>query len=212
MLEPRWPPPSTGCFTLISPAASAEGLCLYNSGYLHWVRKPTSHEHHLTRSFISNVHCGRNATVHFCSYAPKPPFQLQEGSLSVQHVDRDEVHVDCTVWLFGKKKNTTALFTTEKCWQVLFKALLRRRTGIHTTSSADPLQSCLGLNVSGCFGGKDRRRATLTQIEIYKLEFSSENLLVAHIAAKYHPDVACRHFKVKTVHPSALSLSLQCVL
>lgn len=41
--------------------------------------------------------------------------------------------------IFGKK-NTTALFTTEKCWQVLFKALLRRRTGIHTTSSADSLQ------------------------------------------------------------------------
>lgn len=35
---------SNGCFTLSSHALMAEGLCLFNSGYLNWVRKPT-HTH-----------------------------------------------------------------------------------------------------------------------------------------------------------------------
>lgn len=47
-------PASTGCFTLSSPATMAEGLCLYNSGYLHWVRKPISHTH--THTHISCNH------------------------------------------------------------------------------------------------------------------------------------------------------------
>lgn len=47
-----------GCFTLSSPATMAEGLCLHNSGYLHWARKPISltHSHHLIVSFISGFH------------------------------------------------------------------------------------------------------------------------------------------------------------
>lgn len=41
------PPPgapsqrSNGCSTLSSRAVMAEGLCLFNSGYLNWARKPT---------------------------------------------------------------------------------------------------------------------------------------------------------------------------
>lgn len=103
-------------FTLSSPATTAEGLCLYNSGYLHWVRKPISHTHHLTVSFISDLHIPTLWDKHYCHWEQphqhilKFSFKQQDGCLepSVQHIDHYIVRIDCL-----SSGNTTALFTTE---------------------------------------------------------------------------------------------------
>lgn len=71
------PSPSPVCFTPSSPATSAEGLCLYNSGYLHWVRKHT----HTRASSSILIHLQRRlwkklVTPHFTHL---PSLKLQEG-------------------------------------------------------------------------------------------------------------------------------------
>lgn len=70
------PSPSTFavCFTPTSPATSAEGLCLYNSGYLHWVRK---HTHTHSRTLIHLLHrLWKKLLTHFVH---TPSLKLQEG-------------------------------------------------------------------------------------------------------------------------------------
>lgn len=124
------PFPSIGCFTLSSPAITAEGLCLYNSGYLHWVRKLVSHTHHFNCSIhlrSSYPHCGRNITVLViedgCSHTDITLFifesslKLREGCLdsSVRHIDHYVVCVHCS-------GNTTTLFTTEMLAGFIFGA------------------------------------------------------------------------------------------
>lgn len=160
----RWPlggplPPSTGCFTLSSPATMAEGLCLYNSGYLHWVRKYNKHTHtHTHASFNLIIHLRRfiSSTVGqtvellsmgtvagMLSYLLKPFFlfiKLQDG-LSIGATHYWSLHV----WYLIVRLlvlETLLRCLLLKCWQVFFffSALLQRRTGIsaiHKTSSAD---------------------------------------------------------------------------
>lgn len=61
----------------------AEGLCLFNSGYLNWVRKSLSHTH--THTYLSVVHL-RCADFHSCLKPIcdvcilQPYFMLQDGS------------------------------------------------------------------------------------------------------------------------------------
>ncbi len=126
-------PPYIGCFTLSSPATAAEGLCLYNSGYLHWVRKPISHTHHLTISFISDLRIPtlweeRYSYRHWGQLQPHWPirtssFKLQHGCLeaSVQHIDHYMVHI-YSYCSFLSSGNTTALFTTEMLAGFIFSA------------------------------------------------------------------------------------------
>ena len=100
----HWPPgvpsPYIGCFTLSSPATTAEGLCLYNSGYLHWVRKLMSHTHtwsnhviHLRTSYLHTLPLlswGRVAATLTLPYSSLSLlFKLRDGcsEASVQHID-----------------------------------------------------------------------------------------------------------------------------
>lgn len=129
------PSPSTFavCFTPTSPATSAEGLCLYNSGYLHWVRKHT-HEH--SRTLIHLLHrLWKKLLIHFVH---TPSLKLQEGfhQCNVFHI-----------FVFWKQYYAVYYW---KCWQDLFSAPLQGRTGISAvlTCSAD---SCSCSTVYSCW-------------------------------------------------------------
>lgn len=117
------PSPSPVCFTPSSPATSAEGLCLYNSGYLHWVRKHThtSIVQHSHSSPTPTVEETRNSSFHSFAF-----FEATGRLSSVQHV----LH-----FCFG---NTTTLFTTENAGRFYFQRRFRGAQGSEIqTCSAD---------------------------------------------------------------------------
>lgn len=106
------PSPFAVCFTPTSPATSAEGLCLYNSGYLHWVRKHT-HEH--SRTLIHLLHrLWKKLLIHFVH---TPSLKQQEGfhQCNMFHI-----------FVFWKQYYAVYYW---KCWQDLFSAPLQGAQG-----------------------------------------------------------------------------------
>lgn len=130
-------PSSIGCFTLSSTATTAEGLCLYNSGYLHWVRNPPSHTHtniispfHSSQIFVSR-HCGRNTKLiaigNSCSHADVSLSLLLSCETAAW---KHQCNILIITWFmlivhFVGSGNTTALFTTEMLAGFLFQRRFR---------------------------------------------------------------------------------------
>lgn len=118
-------PPSlhNGCFTLSSPATVAEGLCLHNSGYLHWARKPISltHTRHLIVSFISGFHLWTLWLKHIIgtlSYSSSSlcwSYKMAAFKAPLWHINYHNV---CFLLFLGTLLRCLLL----KCWQVLCSA------------------------------------------------------------------------------------------
>lgn len=150
------PSPFAVCFTPTSPATSAEGLCLYNSGYLHWVRKHT-HEH--SRTLIHLLHrLWKKLLIHFVH---TPSLKQQEGfhQCNMFHI-----------FVFWKQYYAVYYW---KCWQDLFSAPLQGRTGISAvlTCSADSCSVQL-LERFGEIYSMLRWDSNLGWFKLKKLEFS----------------------------------------
>lgn len=202
------PPLYNGCFTLSSPATTAEGLCLYNSGYLHWVRKPISHTdththtYHLV-SFISDLHISTQAeTLQLLSFGT-----LSYSSLSLllsykmavwkHHIDHHTVCVDCSFFFYVLGTLLRCLLL--KCWQVfIFSAASEAISAIFKIMSSVDSCSCFLLTSSGFrftlqarfrmfFGLTMTTRERKRDEHRSKLEFSLKTCLsLNQIAAKYH--------------------------
>lgn len=147
--------PSFGCFTLTSPAITAEGLCLYNSGYLHWVRKLISytHMHHLTVWFISDylITVGETQPLLLLLGTVAASLTLSYWSLCCVLGDKMAVRkLQCNIsiikWFVLNILETLLHCLLLKCWQVLiFRAASeanRDLRDLKVTSSVDSHSCC----------------------------------------------------------------------
>ncbi len=203
------PSPSIGCFTLTSPAITAEGLCLFNSGYLHWVRKLISHTH--TRFIKLFYSCQIFISLwekHHCYFTSHTDLSYSSWScLSSMRmaVWKHRCNILIIHWFVLNILETLLRCLLLKCWQVLFSELLQRRTGISATlkyqSSVDSL-SCSRVDwrsggSGDPWGGvpdrqcrRRRRRVrgngTHTDTDFKTWNSPKACLSLNHTAAKYH--------------------------
>lgn len=118
-------PPYIGCFTLISPATTAEGLCCYNSGYLHWVRNTVSHTHSHTL-IISPCHSSQTEEhySHCHREQPSPSHPSLKPCLKLRASCITSIIAWFVLIVHFEVVETLLRCLLLKCWQVFFSALL----------------------------------------------------------------------------------------